>query len=731
MTDSMSEDYNKEQDSQLAKAIEECKKVAASSSKEAKENVAFIKDSIETANKEIVSCIKDISKQKIRDEEILTSLKKQLTKIKTTFVSEYDEVEQLVDKKIKEANKFNITLFGRTKVGKSTLMEILTNGNGSSIGKGGQRTTLNVRQYKWKGLTITDIPGIDAFQGDTDDRLAFEAAKSADIVVFMISDGQPEATEADWLVRLKREDKPIVCLCNAKYTLEDELDMEMFLDNPDEILKDSRIKEIIEQFNNFVKEQLPNEHIDIYVTQLQARYLANKKEYAQKRQALLKASRFYIVEKEIQKVVIRNGISFRRKCFFSIIDSPLYSQSLALFENSNMAYLKFLIAKEKMSEFCNWQREYIDEERPQMIKRVDQIYEDVISSIPHFVEDNLERNDFGERWKKHVESMRLSEKIQDCYTSSVKKAKDKVNQLFKALETESKLQTKIISDISSDQKGSDIANWKRRWGWASAGIGAAGSVAEVGLLVAFHVYGVAAAAAAIPVVGWIAAGGALLFGIFSWLSDSREMKLRKARVEQERSLRHSLINNKRTTKDKMYKAFNSDVISGLLSDSYNRFSIINTTLLTLANSQRELGLRYLEHHTTISKKIIISALYDLGIRTSALDHIDFVARIPGKKTVIGCSDESLKYLSARISEKIGNKEEVRIFNRSLTGNIENQLRILKGYFHLQIPMKIKFIEKDDFKQKVVYIPIDTNLSAENETNLLLLQQILNVHIIKR
>ena len=715
MTDSMSEDYNKEQDSQLAKAIEECKKVAASSSKEAKENVAFIKESIEKANKEIVSCIKDISKQKIRDEEILTSLKKQLTKIKTTFVSEYDEVEQLVDKKIKEANKFNITLFGRTKVGKSTLMEILTNGNGSSIGKGGQRTTLNVRQYKWKGLTITDIPGIDAFQGDTDDRLAFEAAKSADIVVFMISDGQPEATEADWLVRLKREDKPIVCLCNAKYTLEDELDMEMFLDNPDEILKDSRIKEIIEQFNNFVKEQLPNEHIDIYVTQLQARYLANKKEYAQKRQALLKASRFYIVEKEIQKVVIRNGISFRRKCFFSIIDSPLYSQALALFEISNMAYHKFLIAQEKMSEFCNWQREYIDEERLQMIKRVDQIYEDVVSSIPHFVEDNLERNDFGERWKKHVESMRLSEKIQDCYTSSVKKAKDKVDQLFKALETESKLQTKIISDISSDQKGSDIANWKRRWGWASVVICAVGAVAAL----------------AIPVVGCIVAGGALLFEFFSWLSDSREMKLRKARVEQERSLRHSLINNKRTTKDRMYKAFNSDVISGLLSDSYNRFSIINTTLLTLANSQRELGLRYLEHHTTISKKIIISALYDLGIRTSALDHIDFVARIPGKKTIIGCSDESLKYLSARISEKIGNKEEVRIFNRSLTGNIENQLRILKGYFHLQIPMKIKFIEKDDFKQKVVYIPIDTNLSAENETNLLLLQQILNVHIIKR
>ena len=44
MTDSMSEDYNKEQDSQLAKAIEECKKVTALSSKEEKENVALLKD---------------------------------------------------------------------------------------------------------------------------------------------------------------------------------------------------------------------------------------------------------------------------------------------------------------------------------------------------------------------------------------------------------------------------------------------------------------------------------------------------------------------------------------------------------------------------------------------------------------------------------------------------------------------------------------------------------------
>ena len=45
-------------------------------------------------------------------------------------------------------SKFSITLFGRTMAGKSTLMEILTKGDGSSIGKGAQRTTLDVRKYE-------------------------------------------------------------------------------------------------------------------------------------------------------------------------------------------------------------------------------------------------------------------------------------------------------------------------------------------------------------------------------------------------------------------------------------------------------------------------------------------------------------------------------------------------------------------------------------------------------
>ena len=50
-------------------------------------------------------------------------------------------------------------------------MEILTEGDGSSIGKGFQRTTRDVRKYTWNGLEITDDPGIGAFEGDKSLRM--------------------------------------------------------------------------------------------------------------------------------------------------------------------------------------------------------------------------------------------------------------------------------------------------------------------------------------------------------------------------------------------------------------------------------------------------------------------------------------------------------------------------------------------------------------------------------
>ena len=66
---------------------------------------------------------------------------------------EHERLRREVERKAQKLDTFNLTLFGRTMSGKSTLMEILTKGDGKSIGNGAQRTTRDVRSYEWQGLT--------------------------------------------------------------------------------------------------------------------------------------------------------------------------------------------------------------------------------------------------------------------------------------------------------------------------------------------------------------------------------------------------------------------------------------------------------------------------------------------------------------------------------------------------------------------------------------------------
>ena len=130
-------------------------------------------------------------------------------------------------------------------------MEILTNGSGSSIGKGGQRTTRDVRRYTWKGkgLKVTDVPGIAAFEGAEDEELAFKAAEQSDLVLFLITDDAPQPAEAECLARVRSLGKPVVGICNVKVALNDADDIVLFLQ--EKRFDPQRLGALIEQFHEF------------------------------------------------------------------------------------------------------------------------------------------------------------------------------------------------------------------------------------------------------------------------------------------------------------------------------------------------------------------------------------------------------------------------------------------------------------------------------------------------
>ena len=345
-------------DKELQKVLKESAKAAEQGYKDASKYMKDIRRSVESAGKIISSCKRELEKYNVNDGNLVSKVQEQLLKVQTGFSSECDETERNLQIKKQQTSTFNITLFGRTMTGKSTLMEILTHGDGKSMGHGGQRTTRDIRTYTWKGMTITDVPGVEAYDGKDDEIIAEASAIYADLIIFLITGGQPEGTEADWLVKLKKKDKPMVCICNYKESINDEHKLRRFLSSEERLAEKMNFDELIEQFNKFIQTELPNEKVKFLVTHLLAKFYSQQPQYKEKSKQLEYFSRFGYVENAIINEIVHNGKFYRQKCFLSIIDVPLYEQSVALFDFSTSSYNQSLVVKDKIKAFSSWQKDF-------------------------------------------------------------------------------------------------------------------------------------------------------------------------------------------------------------------------------------------------------------------------------------------------------------------------------------------------------------------------------------
>ena len=146
-------------------ALYQCRRAASKGYLVAKKNLDGVKMDINQVSTDLTQSMANLDNGRVRTADVIGQLQKQLKQVILDLYTLQDRSRDLLEEKRAQSDKFSIALFGRTMAGKSTLMEILTNGDGLSIGKGGQRTTRDVRSYDWEGLKVTDVPGIAAFEG--------------------------------------------------------------------------------------------------------------------------------------------------------------------------------------------------------------------------------------------------------------------------------------------------------------------------------------------------------------------------------------------------------------------------------------------------------------------------------------------------------------------------------------------------------------------------------------
>ena len=611
--------------STLIEELEQCKTYAQEGHQLAIRQYNEIKNTlIDEARKIDEAGKKQNQMSRIKNTELIDLQKRGLEDLTSYINKIYDDIQMLHDKQ----KDFTITVYGRTMVGKSTLMEILTHGNGKSIGQGAQRTTRDVRSYYWKGLKIYDVPGICSFDGAEDDQLAFEAAKSADLILFLITDDGVQGDEAEELARLKSLGKPVLGVVNVKVAF-DMKRKKLSLRNMQKKLMDTeRLDSICAQFKEFAAQHGQDwSDIPFVYTHLNAAFQSQPERSNDVE--VYQSSNFSQVEHFIIDKVRNDGKFLRMKTFIDVAAVPMQKIIAGIYEHSAATLLESGLYKDKIKQFASWRQSYIERSKIRLDNFYDEVKAQVDSAIDDFVNQNYENKNAGSDWEKVINRMDLPQRCQS---------------ILQELGDECERKRKQLSDqLTQEMKFSFYGNAK-----ADVNIGTVTPWGKIAFQVAAN------ALVFIPGIGWgarLAIGlGGMLIG---FLFDNKEDKIRENKSKLRKALREGTYPMLENMKTKVKETFDSEILKKGVDDFGEILYEMTLMLASLGRAQYKLARTLTAKYRELNLELLQEAI-EYSRQPGLLSSIDYIARIPGREflVVAGRSSINTKVVSSLIGEHL-------------------------------------------------------------------------------
>lgn len=576
--------------------------------------------------------VKKVDKQqgkisRLADEELIKKKKQGLA----SFMEMDKELKQDLSYLQKQQKEFSVLVFGRTMVGKSTLMEIMTHGSGASIGNGSQRTTLDVRDYHWQGMKITDVPGIASFDGREDDRLALEAAKAADLILFLISDGEPQQEEAKHLAALRRLGKPVLGIINVKQGITEQvrsLDMKRLRNK---MAERERIETICNQFRQFASLfQQDWSDLTFVPVHLKAAYLGQDKN-----PELWEVSNFTAVEDYILSKVKRDGCFLRIKTFLDRVIIPLQGRMEMLYENSSSSLTEAFEYQKKCQELTEWKKAFKADSQRKKANLRKRLQRKLARGIRDFAEDNYDNEDAGKDWKKYLKKeLKLEADCMSFLQERANKCTRKRRDLMDSLRTELTFAgvNAEFDDISMDS----ITDTKLL-----------GTIAGGALTIVCPVAGIA-------------------LTLFNWLfGSSKEEKIREAQEELQEQLQDAMdecgyVNKLMAGVSKIMK---EEILGKGVDGLYKALAQMDAMLIGLAKEEatgaEKLGVLLNQLNCQLWHE---AEGYVAGKNIDS--SVDRIVRIPGEVTVAYGTVDGFDGYEAQMAKLLGEKVELWVLDNA-------------------------------------------------------------------
>lgn len=547
-------------------SLDSCRLMASSEYQASQEFLGRCDTAMHNLSKELEKVVDHASGSLAKTSELRLGLQRIKSDLDKEHTALEDKRNQSLRNQKTRLSYFNVMLFGRTMTGKSTIREAITYGDGSTIGKGAQRTTRDVKEYEWNGLRIIDTPGFGAYGGEEDTEIAREILELSDLVIFLLNSDSIQDTTFDELEHVCKLNKPLMFVMNMKKDLESVGNRRRALKDPKKyIYKDEVIEGHTERLKTLASKAGMNpKKINIVTIHAQAAFLANNLEGEESRK-LHELSNMDLLLKKLQEEVEASGPARRVQTF---LDSSLHhidtQRSILLSQRDRLeALLKQY--ESSLARVSQWQSKVERDLPKRLSQEVEYAYKPLVNSIADFVDDHIESKDPGAKWDIHCKTFNIPEKIEKATKGIIEEVSDEINEFQR--EMRENIDVSLAFEVSHTGEGFNEADYRRINGWGAAITSVVSSVAF------FNAWN--------P-VGWAAAGIALAFGIFSLFSDSRDKKLKEAKAKQRKALLKEVEKNKDKVKISLKAWFKKDVDQGLVQPSKNN-------LLMLCNSIRQIS----------------------------------------------------------------------------------------------------------------------------------------------
>lgn len=608
-----------------------------------------LNQTLKNSEKEIQNTINKFNNSKYDSSKENNILNEQLLDIKNSFRKLSTNIKSDLENKKDTLSKFSITLFGRTMAGKSTLMEILTNGDGKSIGLGSQRTTRDIRKYMWNNLEITDVPGIGAFEGQEDEDLAFESAKSADLILFLITDDAPQPKEAECFSKIINLGKPIISIINVKTSITENTSIKMAKYEINKKFDTNRLDSIKEQFLSYsLKLEEDWSNIPFIYVHLKSAFLSQKlkKQSKENSKILYEMSKINFLKKKIIKVVKNNGEFYRLKTFVDLVSKPIIDATDTLLDQSTVNSTQGKVILNKKRELETWEQKFNENSTKEIKSFISNIKSQLNSEIVSFAEDYFEDKNVNKAWEIVLKNKKIEEKAQDLMKKFENQCTMEIKEITRELENELKFSKSFIK--SKKIKTNTIINEKKIWNWSAIVVS---SGFTIGSIIAFFL-----GSATSGPIGWVALGISAIGILGNFLFESREKKENRARKKLEKHLQENVLNICKNLEKQMNKNLNLLIqkrIFLLIEELYK----VNTIVFNLVDTQKKLAWNLNSHLLELNKQLITEAIKLIGAGGMEY-HIRSVARIPGITSLIVLNNgvripkEEYKKLYLLINEKI-------------------------------------------------------------------------------